>query len=316
MFNPHYIKARDIPDAWFQCVYDIQNPDLSRIWTIDQGSYAGQQRMEFHAITVLISNPCFGSLGDRIVRMPEHIQASGSIPDPIDSILYPAPTCPECGGLVEGFAVDEKTSAAKPCGHVVDKRFYQDNRPTPEQYITKYFADYLFSDLLQEHELYTYGSRILEPVPVPHRMINDQGRLADNPLYALAAREYGAFEEPFDGYSTFPQFYYVCAYLKHFPQTNQAVIQVAQPSDVGLSDPPCLRHIDCRVIDDRLHWFIYFRSWDLWNGFPSNLAGLSLLMEQMASETGWEVGPFICQSKGMHIYDHGWDLAKVRVGKD
>ncbi len=318
MFNPHFIKARDIPDAWFQCVYDIQDPDKARIWRIDKGSYAGQQRMEFHSITIEITNPCFGSLSDRIVRMPEHIQAQGSIPDPIDAIMYPAPACPQCGEEITSFGVNEASPVTvEPCGHEVDRRFYIDNRPTPEQYVTKYFAEYLFSDVLQEHELYTYGSRILQPVPIQHQVIDEDGRKRDNPLYLLAVQEYGDLEvrNAGESFSTFPQFYYVCAYLKHFPNTNQAVIQVAKPSDIGLADPPCLRHIDCRVIDGRLIWFIYFRSWDLWNGLPSNLAGLSLLMEQMSSETGYEPGPFICHSKGLHIYDHGWDLAKLRVGR-
>ena len=56
--KPHFITARDIPDAWFQCLYDVQDPDYARIWKIDQGSYAGQQRMEFFSITVVINNPC------------------------------------------------------------------------------------------------------------------------------------------------------------------------------------------------------------------------------------------------------------------
>jgi len=33
-----------------------------------------------------------------------------------------------------------------------------------------------------------------------------------------------------------------------------------------------------------LHFVLYFRSWDLWGGFPAKLAGIQLLKEYMASD--------------------------------
>jgi len=50
-----FIKARDLPDAWFQCVYQIL--DTGRTYTIDRGSYEGQKRIEFDYITVHIKYP-------------------------------------------------------------------------------------------------------------------------------------------------------------------------------------------------------------------------------------------------------------------
>ena len=41
----HFIKARDLPDLWFQAVHDIL--DSGRRFTIDRGSYAGQTRLEY-----------------------------------------------------------------------------------------------------------------------------------------------------------------------------------------------------------------------------------------------------------------------------
>jgi len=58
---------------------------------------------------------------------------------------------------------------------------------------------------------------------------------------------------------------------------------------------------------------LYFRSWDLWAGFPSNLAGIQLLKEYMAKEIGVEDGEMIASSKGMHLYDYCWDLAMART---
>ena len=49
------IQARDIPDAWFQCVYEII--DKGHRYQIDRGSFAGQERLEFDYITVQIKHP-------------------------------------------------------------------------------------------------------------------------------------------------------------------------------------------------------------------------------------------------------------------
>ncbi|HQO78238.1 MAG TPA: thymidylate synthase, partial [Thermodesulfobacteriota bacterium] len=97
--------------------------------------------------------------------------------------------------------------------------------------------------------------------------------------------------------------------------TNQIILQVGQPSDLLLNDPPCLRHIDLRIRDSMLHFFPYFRSWDLWGGFPANLAALQLLKEYMAMEIGVADGEIVAASKGLHIYKHVEELAKLRFGK-
>ena len=97
--------------------------------------------------------------------------------------------------------------------------------------------------------------------------------------------------------------------------TNQATIEVATPSDITLEEPPCLRIIDCKIQDGKLHFIIYFRSWDLWGGMPANLAGLQLLKQYMSEMIGVEDGQIIAYSKGLHLYDYAWDFAKTRVYK-
>jgi len=77
----------------------------------------------------------------------------------------------------------------------------------------------------------------------------------------------------------------------------------------------CLRHIDMRIKDGELIFYPYFRSWDLWSGFPANLGGLVHLQEYMADEIGVKPGPFVCSSKGLHIYKYVWELAEIRTGK-
>ncbi len=96
--------------------------------------------------------------------------------------------------------------------------------------------------------------------------------------------------------------------------TNQAFMAVGDSQSIFLDDPPCLRGIDTRISDDRLHFIVYFRSWDLWAGFPSNLAAIQLLKEYMASEIGVGDGEMIALSKGLHLYEYAWELAKTAAG--
>jgi thymidylate synthase len=97
--------------------------------------------------------------------------------------------------------------------------------------------------------------------------------------------------------------------------TNQAYMAVGNAASIFLDDPQCLRGIDTRVRYGKLHFMPYFRSWDLWAGFPSNLAAIQLVKEYMAKEIGVEDGEIIATSKGLHLYDYCWDLARARVGK-
>lgn len=214
--NPTCIKATDIPDAWHQCLFAIL--DVGREFQIDQGSYAGQKRLEFDYITVEITHPGARPL---VPRLPAHL----GIPDPAD-----------------------------------------------DAYVERYY-EYLVSPRKGANESYTYGERI-----------------------------------------SFQIFEIVETYSKTGYRNNQCILQVAAPLDTGLADPPCLRHIDTRIQDGMLHFFPYFRSWDLWGGFPANLAAIRMLQEDMADLIGVRAGEIIAASKGLHLYDHVWDLARARRG--
>jgi thymidylate synthase len=95
--------------------------------------------------------------------------------------------------------------------------------------------------------------------------------------------------------------------------TNQAYMTVGDPEALYLKDPPCLRGIDTRIRYRKLHFMVYFRSWDLWGGFPANLGAIQMLKEYMAQEIGVEDGEIIAASKGLHLYDYIWELAKLRT---
>ena len=91
--------------------------------------------------------------------------------------------------------------------------------------------------------------------------------------------------------------------------TNQAFMSVGNEHSIFLPDPPCLRGIDTRIREGRLHFMVYFRSWDLWAGFPSNLAAIQLLKKYMADEIGVDDGEIIASSKGLHLYEYAWEQA-------
>ena len=73
--NIHTIRARDLPDLWFQAVHDIL--DHGRRFTIDRGSYAGQTRLEYDYFMGHVQYPGTQPL------IPD-IPASCGIPNPVE----------------------------------------------------------------------------------------------------------------------------------------------------------------------------------------------------------------------------------------
>jgi thymidylate synthase len=155
--------------------------------------------------------------------------------------------------------------------------------PVEEGYLEEYLP-YLMTSTRKSNEDYTYGERLVGFHTVDD-WFPDQIQSVIN-MYKN------------DGYNT-----------------NQACMSVSMPSDINLSDPPCLRQIDTRISDGKLNFIVYFRSWDLWNGFPANLGAVQLLKEYMVGEIGVEDGEIIASSKGLHLYDYIWELAKLRTYK-
>ncbi len=168
--------------------------------------------------------------------------------------------------------------------------------PTDMDYIQGYLS-YLMTGTKTATEDYTYGERLVSPTVKFKQKIEGKEMVQDMPL------EVNQIEEVIKLYKE-----------KGFG-TNQAIMEIGMPSDIKLVDPPCLRLIDTRIRYGKLHFMLYFRSWDLWGGFPSNLGGLQLVKQYMAEEIGVQDGEIIAASKGLHLYDYAWDLAKLRTNK-
>ena len=168
--------------------------------------------------------------------------------------------------------------------------------PTSLDYIKQYLS-YLLTGTKTATEDYTYGERLVEPKARVKEIKDGKEMIKEISL------DCNQIEEVIKIYKT------------HGFGTNQAVMEIGMPSDIKLIDPPCLRLVDTRVRYGKLHFFLYFRSWDLWGGFPSNLGGLELVKQYMSEEIGVGNGEIIAMSKGMHLYEYAWDLAKQRTHK-
>lgn len=180
--------------------------------------------------------------------------------------------------------------------------------PVTDDYLIDY-APYLLSGEVAEGESYTYGQRLNKEY-VDYDMARDM--LGKREIYRdfVGSKQLEAII--FDSEKFLSQVDLAIEVYREHPRTNQMVLQVAKPTDILLIDPPCLRHIDTRIQDGKLHFYVYFRSWDLWSGYPANLAGISMLQEHMANEIGVEQGEMICASKGLHLYDYSVDFALAR----
>jgi len=194
--------------------------------------------------------------------------------------------------------------------------------PNNAQSIEQYFMNYIMSGLKNiKGEDYTYTERLMNPKSMDAKAIIETQDIRHKFDASKTESEKLAFlDELAKKHSTAQvigvnQVEKVIEMYKKGHGTNQATMEIGMPSDILWNDPPCLRFIDTRVRYGKLHFFVYFRSWDLIGGFPTNLAGLQLLKEYMGSEIGVKDGDVFAISKGLHVYDHQWDYAKLRIGK-
>ncbi len=168
--------------------------------------------------------------------------------------------------------------------------------PTSEEEISQYFANYIMDPGLAPNEEYRYSTWI-------------NGKVSNE--VELTPVEW---------------------VIKHFTEagygTNHCFIQVGDPTSVFAYDrpysseaergtSPCLRGIDFKIVENELFMHVYFRSWDLFSGFCTNLGGLTLLNEYVSSSLqGVKPGPIAFTSKGLHVYDFAIEPLKALLRQD
>jgi thymidylate synthase len=202
---------------------------------------------------------------------------------------------------------------------------YNIPNPVADDYLDEYIP-YLMTGELKPGESYTYGSR-MNKAELPYNMSIMHRKtdlwkdilIQEDEIYTNKNIISKMHDGKVSGFN--PTFLnqvelLIWTYKNKGHRNNQMILQVGQPTDMLLQDPPCLRTIDTRIQDGKLHFYPYFRSWDLWGGFPANLGGIQLMKEYIASEIGVEDGEIIASSKGLHLYDYSFDLAKCLRMRD
>ena len=175
--------------------------------------------------------------------------------------------------------------------------------PVEEDYLDDYLP-YLMTGEEKEGESYTYGQRIcrcdLEYLPDEYKHLSE-----------ILVQEKEIWEdrnivmEENSKYFINQMEIMIWTYKNRGRRNNQMILQV----------PPCLRHIDTRIQDGKLHFFPYFRSWDLFGGFPANLAAIEMMKQYCAEQIGVENGEIVASSKGLHIYDYVFEIAEAIRGR-
>jgi len=294
MLNPIIVKARDLPDLWFQAIHEVL--EHGRRFKIDEGSYAGQTRLEYDYFMGHVTHP------GTMPLIPDIPPAIG-IPNPVEEayvyggegydrsyIEYIMSSRKEPG---ESYTYGERLTKVDMMEYWMNLVHYK-----PHDYMNEiyYGSDLSSSEAIKANNDYNDEIMFRDPEQTGYDFVSER---RDVPAYFLNQIEY-----------------IIHTYKNKGHRNNQLVLQIAQPSDLLLKDPPCLRSIDTRIQDGKLHFFVYFRSWDLWSGMPANLAGIQTLKEYMAAEIDVEDGEMIVESKGLHLYGYAEDLAKLRCMKE
>lgn len=189
--------------------------------------------------------------------------------------------------------------------------------PTSLEYIENdYFPRYLMSNIREEGERYTYGERLnmslVDVIETYKELLKKNPKELEYCGTNQMTMEIACPEDiaPW----RYHQHGFTCTECGHY--VYKEVDDYCPKCNTKFkNDPPCLRLIDTRIMDRKLHFQIYFRSWDLWGGFPANLAGIQMLKEFMVQEIGHglEDGEIIASSKGLHLYDYAIQFAEIRT---
>jgi thymidylate synthase len=169
--------------------------------------------------------------------------------------------------------------------HPENRPLVSDKAPCDMKYIQWYALTYLWLGEGKQDEIYTYGSRLREPVDQIEEAIRNYVKEQRDRQVTMVVR--------------LPEDIY-----KINPKTKEK------------HEPPCLSLIDTEILDGKMHLTCYFRSWDAYAGLPANIAGLQLFNEAFVNEINergnleLQTGKLIFHSKNCHIYHRQFNLVR------
>jgi len=277
-FKPIFVEGTNLDDTWFKLLAEVYKH--GRRNRIDTGSYEKEtDRLEFDFV-------------------------AGSIKYPTDRPLSPR---------LEGLAVPP---------------------PTTDEDIEKYFANYLMNGALTGNEHYKYATWIvggdyrLPKAKMLIECITKGGKPATvvtpvgNLCYTkkeqgVIARVPNALEWIVNHYQTKGYANNHCYIQVGYPESNMAY-DIPYKDETERQTSPCLRGIDTKIVEELGYKFllmnVYFRSWDLWGGWPENMGGMVRLMETICEMLGdVRPGALSFASKGLHCYWFQLDAVACRL---
>ena len=170
---------------------------------------------------------------------------------------------------------------------------------TTDEKIEEYFLDYLMNTKLGENEHYKYSTWIAGgEYKIPALSLPCWKR--KNEYWVIAPDQ---LQWCIDHYREKGFGNNHCYIQVGYPESNYAY-DMPYESEADRGTSPCLRGIDTKIIDNKLCFHVYFRSWDLYSAFPQNMGGITLLLEYMAEMLEIEVGILFFSSLKLHCYKH------------
>jgi len=169
--------------------------------------------------------------------------------------------------------------------HPENRPLVSDKASCDMKYVQWYALTYLWCGEGKQEEIYTYGSRLREPVDQVEEAIKNYVKEQNDRQVTMVIR--------------LPEDIY-----KKDPKTKEK------------HEPPCLSIIDTEILDNKMHLTCYFRSWDAFAGLPANIAGLQLFNEAFVNEInertnlGLTTGKLVFHSKNCHLYKRQFNLVK------
>lgn len=279
-FKSCHIVGNNIDEVYFKMLRELA--ENGRQFVITKGSCAGDTRLEFDSASGTILNPI--QYSDTGQKLPLSITVPAGCPNPVT-----------------------------------------------EDMIYEYFNNYLLNSKLEPSEHYRYSTFVTGgEYKIPFFEFHIPG---DNHNIGLGSYNEEVIvpnqldfcishfcEETKEGFNFGNNH---CRIMVGYPESSWAYLK-EYSNEMERGTAPCLQLIDMKMLQENNEWYlcfyVYFRSWDAYSGWPLNNAGLILLQEYIAMEISTrtdidiKIGPFNFFSKGLHVYGESLEALKIKVG--
>lgn len=105
----------------------------------------------------------------------------------------------------------------------------------------------------------------------------------------------------------------IISLLKRRPFSKKAFAVLYRVDDwlkADTSDTPCMTQLHARITQNKLFVTAYFRSQDMFHGWPRNAFALRLLQKEIADGVGIAMGPLTIITMSAHMYADDWKTAE------